>query len=99
MKQVLLRLLNSYTVGFQSTPAGTIAQLIQGFQSYLINPEYSVPLAHPRVRGHQGGIALDLPHAIYCVNHEEPLNSVVSVCDKSMKIIDITLPAGAIAIG
>ena len=56
MKQVLLRLLNSYTVGFQSTPAGTIAQLIQGFQSYLINPEYSVPLAHPRVRGHQGGI-------------------------------------------
>ena len=86
MKQVLLRLLNSYTVGFQSTPAGTIAQLIQGFQSYLINPEYSVPLA----RGHQGGIALDLPHAIYCVNHDEPLNSVVNMCDKSMKIIDIT---------
>ena len=86
MKQVLLRLLNSYTVGFQTTPAGTIAQLIQGFQSYLINPEYSI-------------IALDLPHAIYCVNHEEPLNSVVNMCDKSMKIIDITLPAGAIAIG
>ena len=82
MKQVLLRLLNSYTVGFQTL----IAQLIQGFQSYLINPEYSI-------------IALDLPHAIYCVNHEEPLNSVVNMCDKSMKIIDITLPAGAIVIG
>ena len=89
MKQVLLRLLNSYTVGFHSTPAGTIAQLIQGFQSYLINPEYS-PSGGTLARGHQGGIALDLPHAIYCVNHEEPLNSVVSVCDKSMKIIDIT---------
>ena len=94
MKQVLLRLLNSYTVGFQTL----IAQLIQGFQSYLINPEYS-PSGGTLARGHQGGIALDLPHAIYCVNHEEPLNSVVSVCDKSMKIIDITLPAGAIAIG
>ena len=99
MKQVLLRLLNSYTVGFQTL----IAQLIQGFQSYLINPEYSPSggtlALIPVGEGHQGGVALDLPHAIYCVNHEEPLNSVVSVCDKSMKIIDITLPAGAIAIG
>ena len=94
MKQVLLRLLNSYTVGFQTL----IAQLIQGFQSYLINPEYSPSSAQSSVLGQvgegqggiEGGVALDLSHAIYCVNHEEPLNSVVSVCDKSMKIIDIT---------
>ena len=80
MKQVLLRLLNSYTVGFQTL----IAQLIQGFQSYLINPEYSPS------GGIEGGVALDLSHAIYCVKHDEPLNSVVNMCDKSMKIIDIT---------
>ena len=94
MKQVLLRLLNSYTVGFQSTPAGTIAQLIQGFQSYLINPEYSPSSAQSVGEGQggiEGGVALDLSHAIYCVNHDEPLNSVVNMCDKSMKIIDITL--------
>ena len=54
MKQVLLRLLNSYTVGFQSTPAGTIAQLIQGFQSYLINPEYSPSSAQSSVLGQVG---------------------------------------------
>ena len=80
MKQVLLRLLNSYTVGFQTL----IAQLIQGFQSYLINPEYSPS------GGIEGGVALALSHAIYCVNHDEALNAVVNMCDKSMKIIDIT---------
>ena len=50
MKQVLLRLLNSYTVGFQTL----IAQLIQGFQSYLINPEYSPSSAQSSILGQVG---------------------------------------------